>query len=168
MQWYCKVAYENRDQEEASALLDNWPKWKSVRSDRVISAIEIVVTTGVTIRRLECTVQPLYDLLEGTVLLSDCIVVGETNNLSDVTFERIFFTQSKLLRGKRISWIAVYDEFEVIRQLLQLAERHAHGKDTSSYATVVGDTITDNQARDDVNNKPNKALDFRESPRLTA
>ena len=97
------------------------------------------------------------------MLFGNSVVVGKSNDLSDL--ERKVFPELlyEFYCGERIGTVAIGDELKVLRQFCQSPEGHAHGEDAWADATVIGYLITDNGTGCGIHDKPDvcfEATDF--------
>ena len=127
--------------------------------DAVVGPIKVVVAAGSPVRAFEGTVKPFHDLLEGTELFGDSILIGKTDDLRDVEFEILAVVQVKLLSGKRIGGIAIGNEAELLRELLEVLQGHAHSQDAGADTTVSRDTVAKNGTGGGIHDEPDETFD---------
>ena len=70
------------------------------------------------------------------------IVVGKSDNLSDVEFKVISEFTKKLLGGKSICTVAVGNKPEAFREFFEVSKSHYHCEDTGSYISRARDPVT--------------------------
>ena len=100
--------------------------------DTVNGTIVCTIPTKCTVSLFECTIKPFDDLLEGSVFLGNCIVIGQTDDLCDEDI--LVLLQFKLLCSKRIGTVAVSNEFQCFTgEVFKVVKSHTHGKDTWTY-----------------------------------
>ena len=93
------------------------------------------------------------------MLFGNSVVVGKSNDLSDL--ERKVFPELlyEFYCGERIGTVAIGDELKVLRQFCQSPEGHAQGEDAGADATVIGYLITDNGTAGGIHDEPDIGFD---------
>ena len=125
----------------------------------IVGAFDAVKAICFPVRSLVGPVQPFYDLFKGTVFFRHSIVVGKSNDLSDLKGKIFAKLLCKLYGSKGIGTVAVSDKLEVFREFLKALEGHAHGKDTRSDPTVIRYLVTDDGTAGSVHDEPNIGFD---------
>ena len=125
----------------------------------IAGTVDVVKAAGGPVRKFIGAVEPFDHLLEGTEFPGDGIVVGKPNNLCDLEGKVFPELLSEFHGGKGICTVTVSDEPEVLRQLCETAESHAHGEDAGADATVARDLVADDGAGNGVHDEPDVSLD---------
>ena len=125
----------------------------------VVGAVIVIKPIRGTVGGLVCTVEPLNHLLIGTEFRGNSVIVRQADDLSNLELELLAELMEELLGSKRIGAIAVSDETEVLWQLLQMLEGHAHGHDAGTDTAVVRDLIADHGTGRRIDDQPDIALD---------
>ena len=112
-------------------------------SQIIVGAFDAVKAVCFPVRSLIGPVQPFHDLFERAVFSRHSIVVGKSNDLSDLKDKIFAKLLCELYGSKWIGTVAVSDELEVFREFLKSLEGHAHGKDTRADPTVIRHLVTD-------------------------
>src|SRR5699024_8723515 len=86
------------------------------------------------------------------------IVVGKSNDLGDRKGKVFSKLLCKLHCGKRVSAVAVRNEFKVVRQLFKSLEGHAHGEDAGPHAAIVRNLIADDGTAGGIHDQPDKGF----------
>ena len=86
------------------------------KSQIEISVLIAVVTAGLAVRSLESAIETFDLLLERAKLCGDGIVVGKTDDLSDLEREIISVFTLELHGSERIGAVAIGNEAEVFRE----------------------------------------------------
>lgn len=128
-------------------------------SDAVIGTIEVVVAAGSTIGRLEGAVHPLHDLLERSKLGRDSILIGQTDDLSDVELEVLAVVEIELLCSERIGGVTVGDEPKPFRKFGEMLQSHAHRHDAGANTPVIRYPVTKDGSGAGIHDEPDEALD---------
>ena len=103
----------------------------------IVGTIDAVEAVRRPVGGLVGAVEPFNHLLEGTELFRHLVVIGEADDLGDGEPELFAELMEELLGGQGVGAVAVCDEAEAFRELLEVPEGHAHGQDAGAYAAVV-------------------------------
>ena len=125
----------------------------------IVGAFDAVESVCFPVRGFVGTVEPFDHLLERTVFCGYSIVVGKSDDLGDGELKSITELMEELLGSQGISAVSVSDEAEVFRELFEVAEGHAHGKDTGTNVTAVRDAVAEDGAVCSVHDEPDEGLD---------
>lgn len=128
-------------------------------SQIIVGAFDAVKAVCFPVRSLIGPVQPFHDLFERAVFSRHSIVVGKSNDLSDLKDKIFAKLLCELYGSKWIGTVAVSDELEVFREFLKSLEGHAHGKDTRADPTVIRHLVTDDGTAGSVHDEPNIGFD---------
>ena len=128
-------------------------------SQVVVGTFDVVKAVCVTVGSLISTVQPFDHLFEWSMFCGDSIVVGKSNDLSDLEGKVLAELSHEFHCSKRAGTVTVSDELKVLRKLRKPLKSHAHGKDTGTNATVVGHLITDDGAGGGIHDEPDVGFD---------
>ena len=128
-------------------------------SQVVAGAVDVVETVCVTVRSLIGAVQPFDHLFEGTVFCRNSIVVGKSNDLSDLECKVFPELLYEFHCGERIGAVAVSDELKVLRQPCESLKCHMHGEDAGTDPAVIRYLITDNGAGCRIHDEPDIGFD---------
>lgn len=131
----------------------------NLEGNGIISRIKEFIAAGVAVGSFEGAVETFDHLLERAKFCGNGIVIGETDHLRDIEFERVILAQSKLLSGKRISRIPIRNEAEVLRQGFEILKRHAHGHDARTDTTVIGNPVADDGTGNRIHDEPDVGFD---------
>ena len=101
-------------------------------SQVIVGTVDVIKSIRVAVRSLIRAVQPFDHLFEWTVFFRDSIVVGKSNDLSDLKGKDITEFFSELHCSKRIGAVAIRNEFKIFRKFCKLLESHAHSEDTGN------------------------------------
>ena len=111
------------------------------KSDTVVRPIEVVVAAGSPVGEFEGAIHSFHDLLEWAELFGNSIFVGKPDDLGDVEVEILAVVQIELLSGERIGRISVGNEAELLRELPEVLQSHAHGQDAGTDTAVGRDPV---------------------------
>ena len=128
-------------------------------SQVIVGAVDVVKAVCMAVRSLISTVEPFDHLFEWTVFCGDSIVVGKTNDLSDLERKVFAHLLYDFHCGEGVRAVTVRDELKVLRQLCKSLERHAHSEDAGANATVVRYLVTDDGTGGGVHDKPDVGFD---------
>ena len=125
----------------------------------IAGAVKAVKAIGRAVRSFVGAVEPLDQLLERAEFFRDRVIVCKADDLGDIKLEIITEPEKKLLGSKDIGTVAVSDELEVIRELFQMLECHAHRQDAGTDPAVVRDLIADDGPCSSIDDEPDVASD---------
>ena len=111
------------------------------------------------VRSLVCTVEPFNHLLIWPKFPGYFIIVGKPDDLGDIEPEFITEFAEELLGGQGICTVTIGDEPEVLRKLLQMTERHPHGKDARTNTAVIRYLIPQDGTAGSIHDEPDISLD---------
>lgn len=127
-------------------------------SEVEISILVAVITAGLAVRSLESAVETLDLLLERTELCGDGIIVGKTDDLSDLEREIISVFTLELHGSERIGAVSIGDEAEVLREFIpEVSQSLAHGKDAGPDAAAFGTSVAEDGTLERVHYEPDVA-----------
>ena len=129
------------------------------KSQIVVGAFDVVKPVRMTIRSFIGTVQTLDHLLKRPVFCGDGIVIGKTNDLSDLKGKVLAEVPYEFHCGKRIGAVTVSDELKVFRQFRKSLKSHAHGEDAGPNAPVVRYLIANDRAGGSIHYEPDVGFD---------
>lgn len=125
----------------------------------IVGTIDIIKAVCMTVRSLTGAAEPFNHLFEWAVFRRNSIVVGKSNNLSNLE-GKVF---SKLLYefhcGERIGAVAVSDEPEVLRQFCESLKCHTHSEDAGTCSTIIRHLVADDGAGGGIHDKPDIGFD---------
>ena len=127
-------------------------------SQIIVGAFDVVKAVCFPIGSFIRAVQPFHDLFEWAVVFGYSIVVGKSNDLGDRKGKVFSKLLCKLHCGKRVSAVAVRNEFKVVRQLFKSLEGHAHGEDAGPHAAIVRNLIADDGTAGGIHDQPDKGF----------
>lgn len=125
----------------------------------IVGGVEELISAGIAVGRFEGAVETFDHLLEGPEFGGNRVVIGKTDDLSNIEFERILIAQSKLLSGKGVSRITVRNEAEVLRQGFDILKCHAHRHDAGTDTAVIGNPVADNGTGNCIHDEPDVGFD---------
>ncbi len=123
------------------------------------SVVYAVVAAGVAVRSLEGAIEPFDQLLEGTELFGDLIVIGKTDDLSYLESEVLSKQLLKLNGGERIGAVTVSNKAEAFRELIpEAGESLPHCEDTGADAAVVRAPVAEDRTLYSIHDEPDIAF----------
>ena len=125
----------------------------------IVGAVDVIEAVCMPVRSLIGAVEPFDHLFEWAVLCRNSIVVGKSNDLSDLEGEVFPELLCKFHCGERIGTVAVSDELKVLRQFCKSLESHTHGEDAGADTTVIRYLIADNGTSCSVHDKPDVSIE---------
>ena len=128
-------------------------------SQIITGAVDVIKPVCVTARSFISTVQPFDHLFERTVFRRYRIVVGKSNDLSDLESKVLFGFTGKFHCGKRVSAVTIGNELKIFREFSKPPESHAHSEDAGADATAIGYLIADDGTGGSVHNEPDVGSD---------
>ena len=123
-------------------------------SQVIVGAVDVIEAVCMPVRSLIGAVEPFDHLFEWTVLRRNRIVVGKSNDLSDLEGKVFPKLLCKFHCGERIGTVAVSDELKVLRQFCKSLESHTHGKDAGADTTIIGYLVADDGTGCSIHDKP--------------
>ena len=128
-------------------------------SQIIVGTIDVVKAICVAVRSFIGTVEAFNHLFERPVFCRYRIVVGKSNDLSDIEGKVFFEFAGEFHCGKRVSTVTVSDKFKVFRELCESLENHTHCKDTGTNTTVVRYLLADNGSCSSIHDEPDVSFD---------
>ena len=125
----------------------------------IVGAFDAVKPVRLPVGGLVGAVESLDHLLEGAEPFGDGIVVGKSDDLGDGELKGVTELMEELLGSQGIGAVAVGDEAEVFRELFEVSEGHAHGKDAGTDIAAVRDAVAEDGALCGVHDEPDVSLD---------
>ncbi len=125
----------------------------------IVGTVDVVETICVTVRSLIGAVQPFNHLFEWPVLCRNSIVVGKSNDLSDLECEVFSELLCEFHCGKWVGAVSVSNKFKVFRKLCKPLESHTHGEDAGADTTVIRYLIADDGTGCGIHDEPDVGLD---------
>ena len=127
--------------------------------DIVVGTLIVVIAAGYAVGGFKRTVETLDHLFERAELLGDFVLVSKPDDLGDIKTELLTELMEELLCCERIGAVPIGNKAEVFRQFFQLAESHAHGKDTGTDTPVVRDLIAKDRTGYCIHDEPDVSFD---------
>ena len=125
----------------------------------IVGAVDVIKAVCVAVRSFIGTVEPLDHLFEWTVFCGNSILVGKSNDLSDLECKSIPKLLCEFHGGKRIGAVTVSDELKVFGQLSKSPKCHAHSKNAGANTTVIRYLVADDGTGCGIHDKPDVCLE---------
>ena len=120
----------------------------------VVGTVDVIEAVCMSVRSLIGAVEPFDHLFEWAVFCRNSIVVGKSNDLSDLKGKIFPELLCEFHCSERIGTVAVSDELKVLRQFCKSLESHTHGKDAGTDTTVIGYLVADDGTGCSIHDKP--------------
>lgn len=148
--------------ENTIAVVLMWPEEVIISDPEgniVVGTFIVVIAAGDAVGGFKRTVETLDHLFERAELPGDFVLVRKPDDLGDIKTELLTELVEELLGCKRIGAVPIGNKAEVFRQFFQLAESHAHGKDTGTDTPVVRDLIAKDRTGYRIHDEPDVSFD---------